>query len=103
MRGTICSNCSAAIWFATLIKSQNPALNMGKVQEVLADGVVRVTWKDGTISERPTQRLAKIGPRKSGYEMPPAVRKEMWDRFLQMSDEEIDAEIARLDRKLNLN
>src|SRR5438309_1071932 len=86
-----------------LDKEPEPSINMGKVGEVLADGVVRVTWKDGTTSERPVRRLAKIGPHKSSYEMPSAVRKEMWDKFLQMSDEEIDAEIARLDRKLNLN
>jgi hypothetical protein len=76
---------------------------MGKVEEVLPDGVARVTWKDGSISERPVRRLAKIGPHKSSYEMAPGARKEMWDRLLQMSDEEIDAEIARLDRTMNLN
>jgi hypothetical protein len=86
-----------------LNKDPEPSINMGKVEEVLAGGVVRVTWKDGTTSERPVRRLAKISPPKSSYKMPPAVRKEMWDKFLQMSDEDIDAEIARLDRKLNLN
>jgi hypothetical protein len=84
-------------------REPEPNINMGKVKEVLSDGMVRVAWKDGTISERPILRLAKIGARKSGYKMPPDVWKKLRDKISQMSDEEIETEIARLDRKLNLN
>ena len=35
--------------------------------------------------------------------MPPVARKELWEKLLEMSDEEIDAEIVRLDRKLKLD
>jgi hypothetical protein len=85
-----------------LDKEPEPATNMGKVVEVLPNDLVRVAWKDGTASERPVRRLATI-TRRHGYEMPPNVRKEMWDKILQMSDEEIEAEIKLLERKLNLN
>jgi hypothetical protein len=86
-----------------LDKEPVPSINMGKVLEVLPDDMVRVAWKNGTTSERPIGRLGKIGPPKSSYEMPPGERKKMWDEILQMSDEEIDAEIEQLDRKFNLN
>jgi hypothetical protein len=39
----------------------------------------------------------------SHYTPDPAERKRMWDEILQMSDEEMDAEIERLQRRLNLN
>jgi hypothetical protein len=40
---------------------------------------------------------------RSYYTPDPAKRKEMWDKILQMSDEEMEAEIARLERFFNLN
>jgi hypothetical protein len=43
-----------------LNKEPEPSINMVKVEEVLADSVVRVIWKDGTTSERPVGRLAKL-------------------------------------------
>jgi hypothetical protein len=83
-------------------KEPEPSTNMGKVAEVLPNGHVRVKWKDGSTSERPAERLGKFTVT-SRYEMPAHVRNEIWDKFLQMSDEEIEAEIKRLERKLNLN
>ena len=41
-----------------LDKEPQPSINMGKVEEFLADSVVRAIWKDGTTSERPIGRLA---------------------------------------------
>jgi len=81
-------------------KDLDPGTNTGKVQEVLSNDVARVVWKDGTASERPVARLGKIAVT-SHYEMPTAERKEMWDKVLQMTDEEIQAEIEDLERKLN--
>ena len=45
-----------------LNKEPEPSINMVKVEEVLADSVVRVIWKDGTTSERPIGRLRKAKP-----------------------------------------
>ena len=66
------------------------------------DPLARVLWKDGTTSDRPANKLAKITIT-SNYKPNPAVRKRMWDEVLQMSDEEMDAEIERLERRMNLN
>ena len=83
-------------------KEPNPGTNKGIVEHVLDDQSVRVIWKDGTTSERPPDKLGKLTIR-SYYTPDPAKRKEMWDKILQMSDEEMDAEIARLERLFNLN
>jgi hypothetical protein len=82
-------------------KEPDPGTNMGKVEDVLPNEIVRVIWNDGTTSERPVARLGKITKGPSHYEMPSATREKMWDNFLQMSDEEIQAEIEELERRLN--
>jgi hypothetical protein len=46
-----------------LDKQPEPSIRIGDVEEVLADGVIQVTWKDGTTSERPIGRLAKFCPK----------------------------------------
>jgi hypothetical protein len=84
-----------------LDKEPEPSTNIGKVEKVLPNGHVRVTWKDGTTSDRPVRKLGKVTAHGWTFAIPPSVRNEMKDKFLQMTDEEIDAEIARLDRKLN--
>jgi hypothetical protein len=83
-------------------KEPNPGTNKGIVDKVVDDQSVRVIWKDGTTSERPPNKLGKLTIR-SYYTPDPAKRKEMWDKILQMSDEEMEAEIARLERLFNLN
>ncbi|MCK1414836.1 hypothetical protein IVB55_18020 [Bradyrhizobium sp. CW4] len=83
-------------------KEPGPNTNQGKVEKVVDDQLVRVLWKDGTTSDRPANILAKI-TNTSGYTPDPAKRKALWDKILQMSDEEMDAEIERLQRQLKLN
>ena len=83
-------------------KDPDPNTNKGKVEKVLDDQLVRVLWIDGTTSDRPANKLGKITVT-SGYKPEPAVRKKMWDEILQMSDEEMDGEIERLERRLNLS
>src|SRR5436305_425539 len=73
-------------------KEPDPSTNQGKVEKVLDDQLVRVLWKDGTTSDRPANKLAKITT--SRYTPDPAERKKVWDEILQMSDEEMDAEIG---------
>src|SRR5215470_2431271 len=70
--------------------------NRGKVEEVLPNGHVRVTWKNGTTNDRPLRKLGKISAHGWTFAIPPSVRKKLKDKFLQMTDKEIDAEIARL-------
>jgi|SRR5262245_60368588 len=84
-----------------LDNGREPSSNTGKVEKVLPNGQVRVTWKDGTTSDRPVRKLGKVTAQGWIFAIPPSVRKEMKDKLLQTTDEEIDAEIARLDRKLN--
>jgi hypothetical protein len=67
----------------------------------LPNGHARVTWKDSTTSDRPVRKLGKVTAHGWTFAIPPTVRKEMKDKFLRMTDEEIDAEIARIDGKLN--
>lgn len=83
-------------------KDPDPNTNKGKVEKILDDQLVRVLWKDGTTSDRPANKLGKITVT-SGYKPDQAKRKALWDKILQMSDEEMDAEIERLDRLLKLN
>jgi hypothetical protein len=83
-------------------KDPDPNTNKGKVEKVLDDQLVRVLWKDGTTTDRPANKLGKITVT-SGYTPDPAERKRMRDEILQMSDEEIDAEIERQERRRNLN
>lgn len=83
-------------------REPDPNTNQGKVEKVLDDQLVRVLWKDGTTSNRPANKLGKVTVT-SHHTPDPAKRKALWDRVLQMSDEEIDAEIERLDRLLKLN
>jgi hypothetical protein len=83
-------------------KEPNPSTNQSKVEKVLDNKLVRVLWRDGTTSDRPANELGKITVA-SGYKPDPAERKRMWDGILQMSDEEIDAEIAQHERRRNLN
>jgi hypothetical protein len=70
--------------------------NRGKVEEVLSNGHARVTWKNGTTNDRPLRKLGKVSAHGWTFAIPPSVRKEIKDKFLQMTDKEIDAEIARL-------
>ena len=84
-------------------KEPEPHTNRGQVEKVLDDGLVRVLWKDGTLNDRPAMKLAKVGPVESYHKPNPAKRKALWDKILQMSDEEMDAEIERLNRLLKLN
>lgn len=83
-------------------KDPDPGTNKGKVEKVLDDQLVRVLWKDGTTSDHPANKLGKITVT-SHYTPDPAKRKALWDKILQMSDEEMDAEIERLERRMNLN
>jgi hypothetical protein len=83
-------------------KEPDPGINKGKVEKVLDDHLVRVIWKDGTTSDRPANKLGKITVT-SHYTPDPAKRKALWDKILQMSDEEMEAEIERLERSLKLN
>jgi hypothetical protein len=83
-------------------KEPDPNTNQGKVEKVVDDQLVRVLWKDGTTSDRPANKLAKVTI-ESHYKPNPAKRKALWDKILQMSDEEMDAEIERLERRLKLN
>ncbi|TWI71276.1 hypothetical protein IQ16_02895 [Bradyrhizobium huanghuaihaiense] len=83
-------------------KEPDPNTNQGKVEKVVDEQLVRVLWKDGTTSDRPASKLAKITTT-SGYTPDPAKRKALWDKILQMSDEEMDAELERLERQLKLN
>jgi hypothetical protein len=83
-------------------KEPDPNTNQGKVEKALDDQLVRVLWKDGTTSDRPANKLAKITVT-SSYTPDPAERKKMWDEILRMSDEEMEAEIERLQRRLKLN
>ena len=86
-----------------LDKEPDPGTNKGTVETVLSDDqLVRVRWKDGTTSDHHPFKLGKITVT-SGYTPDPAKRKKMWDEILKMSDEEIDAEIERHQRRLNLN
>jgi hypothetical protein len=84
-----------------LDKEPEPSRNIGRVEAVRGQ-LVTVIWKDGTTSKRPLRRLGKF-TKSSSYNMPAAKRKEMWDKILQMTDQEINAEIAQLERKLSLN
>jgi hypothetical protein len=79
-----------------LDKEPESSLNRGKVEEVLRNGHARVTWKNGTTNDRPLRKLGKISAHGWTFAIPPSVRKEIKDKFLQMTDKEIDAEIARL-------
>jgi hypothetical protein len=83
-----------------LDKEPEPGANIGKVEKVLPNGHARVTWKD-TTSDRPVRKLGKVTAHGWTFAIPPSVRKEMKDKFLRMTDEEVDAEIARIDGKLN--
>jgi len=76
---------------------------MGKIEEVLPNGHVRVTWEDGTVSDRPLRKLGKVTAHGWTFAIPPSVRNDMKDKVLQMTDEEIDAELARLGREHNLH
>jgi hypothetical protein len=55
-----------------------------------------VTWKNGTTNVRPLRKLGKVTTHGWTFAIPPSVRKEIKDKFLHMTDKEIDAEIARL-------
>ncbi|MDA9538670.1 hypothetical protein ACM41_21385 [Bradyrhizobium sp. CCBAU 21362] len=83
-------------------KEPDPNTNQGRVEKVLDDQLVRVLWRGGTTTDRPANRLAKISITES-YKRDPAARQRMWDKILQMSDEEMDAELERLEQRLNLN
>lgn len=87
-------------WVCDMDGEPDPGTNKGLVEKVMDNGLVRVIWKDGKASERPARKLAKIGPITSHYAPDPARRKAMWDKILQMSDEEIAEEIARLEEAL---
>ena len=73
-----------------------PSTHVGQVEEILPNGHVRVTWKDGTTSERPLRTLGKVTAHGWVFPIPPSVRQEMKDKLLPMTDVDIDAEIARL-------
>lgn len=88
---------STAIEALSLLRSNDPTPRSIKGEKVLDDQLVRVLWIDGTTSDRPADKLGKITVT-SGYKPDRAVRKKMWDEILQMSDEEMDAEIQRLER-----
>jgi hypothetical protein len=79
-----------------LDKDPESSPNRGKVEEVLPNGHARVTWQNGTKNDRPLRKLGKVSAHGWTFALPPSVRKEIKDKFLQMTDEEIDAEIARL-------
>ena len=82
-----------------LDKQPEPSTNVGQVEEILPNGHVRVTWEDGTTTDRPVRKLGKVWAHGWIFPIPPSVRNDMKDKLSQMTDEEIDAEIARLDRK----
>jgi hypothetical protein len=84
-----------------LDKEPEAGTNRGKVEEILPNGHLRVTWKNGTTNDRPVRKLGKVTANGWIFAIPPSVRKEIKERLLQISDEETDAEIARLDRILN--
>jgi len=84
-----------------LDKDPESSPNRGKVEEVLTNGHVRVTWKDGTTNDRPLRKLGKVCSHGWIFAIPPSVRKKIKGKFLRMSDKEIDAEIARLYRKVD--
>jgi hypothetical protein len=79
-----------------LDKDPESNANRGKVEEVLLNGHVRVTWKNGTMNDRPLRKLGKVSAHGWTFAIPPSVRKEIKDKFLRLSDKEIDAEIGRL-------
>jgi len=79
-----------------LDKDPESSPNRGKVEEVLTNGHVRVTWKDGTTNDRPLRKLGKVSAHGWTFAIPPSVRKEIKDKSLRMTDKEIDTEIARL-------
>jgi len=81
-----------------LDKEPEADTNRGNVEEILPNGHVRVTWKNGTTNDRPLRRLGRVGAHGWVFAIPPSVRKELGDKFSHMTDEEIDAEIARLGR-----
>jgi len=70
--------------------------NKGKVEEILPNGHVRVTWKNGATSDRPVRKLGKVTAHGWTFALPPSIRKEMKEKHLHMTDKQIDAEIARL-------
>jgi hypothetical protein len=81
-----------------LDKEPEAGTNRGKVEEILPNACASdlEKWHD--------ERSASAKAQKSNgwiFAIPPSVRKEIKEMLLQMSDEEIDAEIARLDRILN--
>jgi len=67
----------------------------------LPNGHVLVTWEDGTTTDRPVRKLGKVTAHGWIFAIPPSVRGDLKDKLLQMTDEEIDAEIARLNRKVD--
>src|SRR5215471_4151751 len=79
-----------------LDKDPESSPNRGKVEEVLTNGHVRVTWKDGTTNDRPLRKLGKVSAHGWTFAIPPSVRKEIKDKSLRMTDKEIVTEIARL-------
>jgi hypothetical protein len=79
-----------------LDKDPESSPNRGKVEEVLPNGRVRVTWKNGTTNDRPLRKLGKVRAHGWTFAIPPSVRRDIKDKVLRMSDKEIDAEIARL-------
>ena len=83
-----------------LDKQQEPSTDMGQVEEILPNGYVRVAWGDGMTTDRPVRKLGKVTAHGWIFAIPPSVRNDMKDKLLQMGDEEIDAEIARLNRKV---
>ena len=60
-----------------------------------------VTWEDGTTTDRPVRKLGKITAQGWIFAIPASVRNDMKDKLSKMTDEEIDAEIARLYRKVD--
>jgi hypothetical protein len=75
--------------------------NRGMVDEVLPSRHVRVAWKNGTTSDLSMRKLGKVTARGWTFAIPPSVRKGLKDKLSLMTDEDIDAEIAQLDRKLS--
>lgn len=78
-----------------LDKDPESGTNRGKVEEILPNGHVRVLWENGRTNDRSMRKLGKITAHGWIFAIPPSVRKDMKNKLLQMTDEEIDAEIAR--------
>src|SRR5262249_26418830 len=102
-------NIEAVPFVSQVYSNEAPSLSRNEVVRMTSAqwiglailAVARVTWQDGTTSDRPVRKLGKVATHGWIFAIPPSVRKDMENRLLQMTGEKIDPEIARVYRKVD--